>query len=73
MYKKLRGGIFNEALLKTVGWYKMFYNEMTLIVGYKKVFFNSRNQSKSKLIPLEYRLGHNDRSESGKIFADLIK
>lgn len=47
--------------------------EMALMVGYKKVLFNGRNQSTSKLIPLEYRPDPNDRPESGNIFADLIK
>ncbi len=47
--------------------------EMALMVGYKKVIFNGRNQSTSKLIPLEYRPDPNDRPESGNIFADLIK
>jgi len=47
--------------------------EMALMVGYKKVFFNGRNQSKSETIPSEYRPDPNDRPEFGNIFADLIK
>ncbi|PKP57904.1 MAG: hypothetical protein CVT88_08230 [Candidatus Altiarchaeales archaeon HGW-Altiarchaeales-1] len=47
--------------------------EIALMVGYKEVFFNGRNQSKSQLIPLEYRPDPNDRPESGNIFADIIK
>ena len=47
--------------------------EMALMVGYKKVLFNGRNQSISKLIPTEYRPDPNDRPESGNIFIDIIK
>jgi len=47
-------------------------NELALLVGYKKVIFNNRNNSISDLIPLEYR-PTSDREENGNIFADLIK
>ena len=47
-------------------------NELALLVGYKKVIFNNRNNSISDLIPLEYRPTF-DREENGNIFADLIK
>ena len=47
--------------------------EMALMVGYKNVIFNGRDQSVSNLIPLEYRPDPNDRPEDGNIFADLIK
>lgn len=47
--------------------------ETSLLVGYKKVIFNGRDRSQSKLIPFEYRPDTNDRSEEGNIFADLIK
>ncbi len=55
--------LFTPAILK----------EMALMIGYSKVEFNGRNQSKSDLVPLEYRPDPNDRPESGNIFADLIK
>jgi len=54
-------------------WNKDILKGMALIIGYKKVFFNGRNQSKSNLIPQEYKLDHNDKLESRKIFVDLIK
>lgn len=47
--------------------------EMALLVGYKKIIFSSRNKSKAKGLPLEYRPDPNDRPEDGNIFADLIK
>ena len=47
--------------------------EMAYMVGYSNVVFNSRNNSISKLIPLEYRPDLNDREEDGNIFVDLIK
>ena len=47
--------------------------ELALMVGYKDVIFNSRNNSVSTLIPSEYRPDLNDRPENGNIFADLIK
>jgi len=47
--------------------------ELALMVGYSKVVFTGRDQSTSKLIPLEYRPDPNDRPEDGNIFADLIK
>ncbi|MDP2217468.1 MAG: methyltransferase domain-containing protein [Methanolobus sp.] len=47
--------------------------ELSLLVGYKEVIFNGRNQSKSKRIPLEYRPDPNNRPNVGNIFADLIK
>lgn len=48
-------------------------HEMALMVGYREVTFNSRDHSRSQLLPLEYRPDPNDRAESGNIFADLIK
>jgi predicted SAM-dependent methyltransferase len=47
--------------------------EMALMVGYSKVVFTGRDQSTSKLIPLEYRPDPKTRGEYGNIFADLIK
>lgn len=47
--------------------------ELALMVGYSKVVFTGRDQSTSKLIPLEYRPDPNDRPEDGNIFADLVK
>ena len=47
--------------------------ELALMVGYSKVVFTGRDQSTSKLIPLEYRPDPRSRSEEGNIFADLIK
>lgn len=47
--------------------------EIALMVGYSEVKFGKRNQSVSKLIPLEYRPDPKDRPEDGNIFADLIK
>lgn len=47
--------------------------EMADLVGYSKVVFSNRNQSLSRLLPLEYRPDPNDRCENENIFADLIK
>ena len=47
--------------------------EMALLIGYKKVKFKKRNQSKAKDLPLEYRPDPHDRPENGNIFAVLIK
>lgn len=49
-----------------------YIKEMALMVGYKEVRFNSRNQSISNFIPQEFKPA-NDRPENGNIFADLIK
>lgn len=49
-----------------------YLSELSQIIGYSKLLFNSRNTSISKEIPKEYRPG-NDRPEEGNIFADLIK
>jgi predicted SAM-dependent methyltransferase len=47
--------------------------EMAMMVGYSKVLFTGRDETTSKLIPLEYRPDPKDRPEYGNIFADLIK
>ena len=47
--------------------------ELATMVGYSKVYFNSRNHSiVAEHIPLEYRPG-SDRQEDENIFADLVK
>jgi ubiquinone/menaquinone biosynthesis C-methylase UbiE len=52
---------------------KSYIEEIALMVGYKKIFFNSRNNSICKEeMPLEFRPG-SDREENGNIFVDLIK
>ena len=53
---------------------KNILKEMALMIGYKEVIFNFRNESIcANLLPSEYRPDPNDRSEMGNIFADLIK
>ena len=47
--------------------------EMAFMVGYKKILFQKRDISKSKLIPLEFRPGFDRNILDGNIFADLIK
>lgn len=47
--------------------------EAAHMVGYSKVLIQSRNKSKSKLLPKEYRPDKHDRPEDGNLFADLIK
>lgn len=51
---------------------KDYLKEIALLIGYREVVFNSRNESLSKKIPKELRPG-DDRAEGGNIFADLIK
>jgi len=46
--------------------------EFAMMVGYSKVIFNSKNNSTSKLVPLEYRPDPK-KPECANIFADLIK
>ena len=47
--------------------------EMALMVGYSKVYFNSRDRSiVAEHLPLEYRPGA-DRQDDENIFADLVK
>lgn len=47
--------------------------ELAELIGYTEVIFNGRDNSVSRLVPLEYRPDPNDRPENGNIFADLIK
>ncbi|MHA1380660.1 MAG: class I SAM-dependent methyltransferase [Candidatus Helarchaeota archaeon] len=47
--------------------------EFAKMIGYSKIVFNSKNNSSSSLVPLEYRPDVRDRPEIGNIFADLIK
>ena len=49
-----------------------YLTEISKIIGYKEIIFNSRDKSLSEEIPPEYRPS-NDRSEKENIFADLIK
>lgn len=46
--------------------------ELAEMVGYSRVIFTSRDQSRSPLVPKEYRPGQDDRPVEGNIFADLI-
>ena len=46
--------------------------ELALMVGYSRVIFTSRDQSRSPLLPKEYRPDHRDRPAEGNVFADLI-
>jgi len=57
--------VFTHSLLR----------ELALLIGYSKVIFNGRDQSISKLIPIEYRPAPTSRCRSRhrNIFADLIK
>ncbi|MFX0134188.1 MAG: methyltransferase domain-containing protein [Candidatus Hodarchaeota archaeon] len=50
----------------------LMLEELAKMIGYSKVIFNSRNNSTSKLIPLEYR-PRPAKPEYRNIFADLIK
>ncbi|NMB57362.1 hypothetical protein GYA19_05520 [Candidatus Beckwithbacteria bacterium] len=54
---------------------KKSLEELAKIIGYSKIIFNQRDQSISKLIPLEFRPAPDDfsRGANGNIFADLIK
>lgn len=54
--------IFTPAYLK----------ELALLVGYSEVVFTGKNQSRSSLIPPEFR-PLDDRTEPEQIFCDLIK
>lgn len=51
---------------------KNFLEELARIIGYKEIIFNTRDNSKAKDIPKEYRPGE-DRKEDEQIFCDLIK
>ncbi|MFC1613111.1 methyltransferase domain-containing protein [Patescibacteria group bacterium] len=51
---------------------KKYLEELAEMIGYSKIIFVNKNQSKSKLIPIELRPG-NDRKEEEQIFCDLIK
>jgi hypothetical protein len=46
--------------------------ELALMVGYSDIAFTGRDQSRSGLVPAEYRPDPADRPETGNIFADLI-
>lgn len=50
-----------------------YLKELALMVGYQEVIFKGRDESTSKLIPLEYRPDPKDRPEDGNIFTDLLK
>jgi predicted SAM-dependent methyltransferase len=50
-----------------------YLKELALMVGYQEIIFTGRDESTSKLIPLEYRPDPRDRPEDGNIFADLLK
>ena len=52
---------------------KSYIEEVSKLIGYSTIIFNSKNNSISKDVPVEYRPNISDRSEDGNIFADLIK
>lgn len=49
-----------------------YLKELALLVGYSEVFFTGKNQSRSPLVPPEFR-PLDDREEHEQIFCDLIK
>lgn len=49
-----------------------YLKEISQLIGYSRILFNSRNNSLSKEVPAEYRPS-DDRLENENIFADLIK
>lgn len=49
-----------------------YLKELALLVGYSEVIFTGKNQSRSPLVPPEFR-PLDDREENEQIFCDLIK
>ena len=49
-----------------------YLRELALLVGYREIVFTGKNQSRSSLVPPEFR-PLDDRTENEQIFTDLVK